>query len=141
MKSLSIYIASSFDEEEYCNTVLSALQEDGHKVPDVWWNIKTKRDFDKKSDLEFYGAPIIKAIAKRHWETIKNVDLVILVSNVKQERSFTGANVEVGYALALGKPVVSIGKLKRSAMYADIIQCDGVEELTTIVNCIALNAR
>lgn len=141
MKSLKLYIASSFEEAKNCETVRRNLKRDGHIVPDVWWNVKTKDDFEGLADFEFYGAPLVQSIALRHWATLQECDAVILVSNATTERKFTGANVEVGYALALGKPVFSIGKIKRSAMYAPIVKCDTSDELRNVVNCLAQNGR
>lgn len=136
MKSLTIYIASSFDESQTCELVRQRLMEAGHRVPDVWWNVRTKNDFANRPESDFYSSPLVQAIAVRHWETIRNCDIVILVSSLENSRSFTGANVEVGFALGLGKPVVSLGKLKLSAMYCPLIQCNNVGQLLSVIDCI-----
>jgi len=140
VKSLKIYLASSFDLAARCAVIEKSLKELGHTVPDVWWNIRTKNDFTNNKDDVFYSAPLVQAIAARHWNTIRECDLVILVSGDK-ERTFTGANVEVGYALGLGKTVLSIGHLKRSAMYVPIIKCWDMTGLLYAIQCIAQEQR
>jgi Nucleoside 2-deoxyribosyltransferase len=141
LKVLNIYIASSFDEASLCESIRLRLEDCGMKIPDVWWNIKTKDNFVNESDTDFYSTPIVQAIAARHWETIRECDAVILVSSLKERRSFTGANVEVGFAFALSKPVFSIGELKRSAMYSPIIKCRSIHELMDSILCLAQIAR
>lgn len=136
MKSLKLYVASSFDLVPELQTTQVCLERDGHTVPDIWWNVRTKDDFTDKSNLEFYGSTLVQSIAARHWETIRECDAVILVSDPYKERSFTGANVEIGFAHALGKPIFSVGKLKRSAMYVPIIKCETLGELLQAINCL-----
>lgn len=141
VKPLRIYIASSFDEVVLCEAVCQQMRASGHTVPDVWWNTRTKDSLVGVSDLEFYGSPLIQSIAARHWETIREVDAVIIVSSMKHERSFTGANVEIGFAHGLNKPIFSLGKLKRSAMYCPIIKCGNMADLISSINCLAQESR
>ncbi len=47
-------------------------------------------------------------------------EAVILVCPDDSPHRFTGANIEVGYALAKGKRVLVLGMLARSAMYASV---------------------
>lgn len=138
---MKCYIASSFDESSTCESVYSILSHRGVEVPDIWWNIRTKDSFKDNTEEEFYSNSIVQAIAARHWNTLKQVDFVIVVSNLEKERSFTGANVEIGFALALGKPVLSIGKLKRSAMYSPVIKCKSFDDLAKAVDCLNLVKR
>lgn len=139
---MKIYIASSFDEAKSCEMIRKLLTASGHEIPDVWWNVKTKDDFTDHSDAEFYSAPIVQAIAARHWRTIRECDAVVIVSNLETARSFTGANVEIGFAHALGKPILAVGLLKRSAMYVPVIQCGvSARQLIEAVDCIGQNQR
>lgn len=138
---MKIYIASSFDEAALCAATATVLEHQGHQIPDIWWNVKTKEQFVAQDDAAFYSAPIVQAIAARHWRTIRDCDMLLIISNLDRERSFTGANVEAGYALALGKPVVAFGKLKRSAMYSGVIKCSTLDELVNVINCIGLEQR
>jgi nucleoside 2-deoxyribosyltransferase len=138
---MKFYLASSFDEAALCETVFRLLKTLGHEVPDVWWNVRSKDDFANNTDAEFYGASIVQSIAARHWLTLREVDAVILISNLEKPRSFTGANVEIGFALALGKPVLSVGLLKRSAMYCPVIQCEDFVALGNAIRCIGRATR
>lgn len=132
---MKIYLASSFDLAARCENLRLTLEKAGHSIPDVWWNVKTKDDFTDSSDETFYDSPIVKSIATRHWKTINECDAVVLVSGAVQ-RTFTGANVEVGYAIGTGKPVLSLGIIKRSAMYCPITRCMTTTELLACLDII-----
>lgn len=138
---MKFYLASSFDLASLCETTLRVLNSLGHTVPDVWWNVRTKDAYADQGNAAFYGSSLVQSIAARHWRTLQEVDAVILISNLSEPRSFTGANVEVGYALGLGKPVFSLGQLKRSAMYVPVIQCAGMDDLMEALRCFALEKR
>jgi nucleoside 2-deoxyribosyltransferase len=132
---MRLYLASSFDCAALCLATQKAVEARGHTVPDVWWNVKTKDDFKKASESEFYDSHIVKAIAVRHWRTIDSCDAVILVSD-DAKRQFTGANVEVGYAIGKGIPVLIVGPVKRSAMYCPATRCADVVELLNALDII-----
>jgi nucleoside 2-deoxyribosyltransferase len=138
-KPLNIYIASSFKYKKRCNIVYEELTSRRHRVPDVWWNIDSKQV--DESDNFWYSKPETKAISARHFESIKNCDMLVLVCPVSSPGVFNGANVEVGYALALGKPVYSLGFIGRSAMYSQIIRCYNMEALLRCVDIQALSER
>jgi nucleoside 2-deoxyribosyltransferase len=137
---MKIYIASSFDFTAKCREIADRLLELGHQIPDIWWNVRTKDAFADASDSAFYGDALVQSIAARHWRTIRECDLVLLVSG-GERRSFTGACVEIGYAHALGKPIVSVGMLKRSAMFVPVLKCSSVEELLDVIACIGQTQR
>ena len=92
------------------------------------------------SDAEFYNNFTIRSIAARHWRTIDSCDVLILVAN-GEDKTFTGANVEVGYAIARNKPVLSMGGIKRSAMYVPLIQCDDIVDLIDALDIIGGRPR
>lgn len=142
---MRFYIASSFDCKGPCEQVYESLLKHGHEVPDIWWNIDAKSKHAKdKNDNNFYGDSSISSIAARHWNTIQTVDAVILVSDFHAPfslRQFTGANVEVGYAIGIGKPVFSVGHLKRSAMYSTLIKCKDIWELEEAIKIFSLSKR
>lgn len=138
-KKLNIYLASSFRYISRCNVVAKELLVEGHYIPDIWWNIDSKES--GLSDVAWYSLPQTKAIAARHFKQIEKSDALVLVCPINEEGSFNGANVEVGYALAKGVPVYSIGNLARSAMYSDVIQCDTIDELLDCLKIQALSER
>jgi len=132
---LRIYIASSFDYAALCEAVAGAVIAKGHTVPDIWWNVRTKDDFRGKSESEFYDSPTVKSIAVRHWRTINSCDVVVLIS-ASAKKAFTGASVEVGYAIGKGIPVLSLGPLKRSAMYCPVTRCEDLVDLLKALDII-----
>lgn len=138
---MKLYLASSFDYAHICEAVRKVLESKGHVIPDVWWNIRAKDDFTSKSDGDFYDSPIMRAIAARHWKTIDECDGLVLVTGGDPEKTFTGANVEVGYAVAKGKPVFSLGLHKRSAMYVPLIRCADITELAEAIAIVGGKTR
>jgi len=139
MKSLNIYLASSFKYKESVETVEYDLKIEGHNVPDKWWNIDSKNS--SESDYEWYNKPETRAISTRHFQQIRKCDALILVCPISSPGVFNGAAVEVGYALALGIPVYSYGFIPRSAMYSDVIRCYSMESLIDCINIQALKER
>lgn len=137
---MRLYLASSFDYAHICEAVQKAVEAKGHTIPDVWWNVRTKDAFKDKSESAFYDSHIVKAIAVRHWRTIDACDAVVLVSD-DSEKAFTGANVEVGYAIGKGIPVLTLGPLKRSAMYCPAIRCDDLADLLDSLDIIGGSPR
>lgn len=138
-KPLKIYLASSFKYKKQCDMLYEQLTSMGHKIPDVWWNLDSKNM--EVTDNFWYNHHATKAISARHFKTIQECDILILVCPISTPGVFTGANVEVGYALALGKPVYSFGFIGRSAMYSDVIRCYTMEALIECLNIQALSER
>jgi nucleoside 2-deoxyribosyltransferase len=138
-KPLTIYLASSFKYKKQIGTVYEELTARRHKIPDVWWNIDSKQV--DETDNFWYNKSETKAIASRHFEAIKKSDCLILVCPITNPGQFNGANVEVGYALALSKPVYSFGFIGRSAMYTNVIRCYNMESLLRCLDIQALSER
>ena len=132
-----------FRNAEIVELLSRRLADVGHEVPDKWWIVDSKNDAWAVDlpDREWQAHAIPRAIAQRHWGSIDKSDALILVSHPDNPMKFTGANVEVGYAIAKGIPVLSIGVLERSAMYCPIIQADSVPELIDLLDIIAVRER
>jgi nucleoside 2-deoxyribosyltransferase len=140
MRRLNLYLASSFSLKDTIDWLWKRLETD-HNIPDHWWNIDSKNEL--QADIFWYGKPETKAIEKRHFQQIKNSDALILVGDIfgNTTPSFNGANVEVGYALALGIPVYSVGTISRSAMYSSVIRCSTTSDLEKCLDIQALSER
>ena len=121
------YLASSFNLKNYVQEVADFLKSKGHTITVEWWK------FDYKSfqmtDEEWYQNEKVVAISKRNFSGIVNADVFVLVASEVSSKKFNGANIELGYALALGKPCYSIGKIERSAMYVPITKCNYIEDV------------
>jgi len=136
---LRLYLASSFQKAATVQAMADALERDGHSIPDKWWGQNADRGGESSGDAAWHGQPEIRALAARHWLTIRGVDALVLVGHLNDGDDrcpFTGANVEVGYALALGKPVVVLGRVKRSAMYADCIFAETPGAMLRLLRCM-----
>jgi hypothetical protein len=127
MNSCTAYIASSFDLTDRVEKVYQALTDAGYEVPDIWWH----RDLKGIGlpDEEWYQHPYVVTIANRHWNSIENVDVFVLVAPEEQPKKYNGANIELGYALGNGLDCYAVGELERSAMYEPVTRLDSVEEL------------
>ena len=124
---MKIYLASGFKLRKWVEHVHDALVKAGHEVPDVWWEQNFRELYMDEKD--WYKNPIVQGIASRHWANIRECDALVLVCDPSDPGKFNGANVELGFALGLGKPCFSIGALERSAMYCPVRKCGTVQDL------------
>ena len=116
------YIASSSAFIDECKELASKLEGKGVTITRKWWNEYVKGntpELDNLTDQEWYDHPRIQKIKSADFEAIKEAEALILISHYP--KALTGALVEVGYALALNKPVFVIGELKKSAMFTDCL--------------------
>lgn len=128
-----VYLASSFKLKGRINRVAEALRAADIEIADVWWD-ESKEQADLKTidmpDEEWYADETIIQRADRHFEAIEDSDaLVIVCPPFGETKKFNGANVELGYALALDLPLFSVGRLERSAMYYPVTQTDSAAAL------------
>lgn len=114
---MKVYLASSFDLKGDVMWLTKRLEEEGHEITVKWWRRDFKQAMGIVCDNSWYSFPEIKEILERNFEGIDNSDVLILVCPLQYSMKFNGANVEVGYALAKGKRVLSFGMIERSAMY------------------------
>jgi len=123
---MKVYIASSFQLTEKVIEVSQILWKHGIEVTQAWW----KRDYKKMplSGEAWYNHSDVIAISKKNFDAIDEADAVLLVCPDFTPIRFNGANIEVGYAIAKGKPVYSIGKLQRSAMYVPVKRLNTIDE-------------
>jgi Nucleoside 2-deoxyribosyltransferase len=123
------YIGSSFRFKKEVMDVTSILNMSGWRVNCRWW----QKDFKliELDGAEWYAMPEIKAIFHRTFMAIREADIMILVT--PEETKFNGANVEVGIALALGKPVIAYGKLEKSGMYEPLVKCETLVDLQNVL--------
>ena len=128
---MKVYIASSFQLVEKVIETEQILWKNGIEVTQAWW----KKDYKKMSipDDWWYKDDDVKKISKKNFDAIDEADMVLLVCPDVSPIRFNGANVEVGYAIAKGKPVYSIGALQRSAMYVPIRRLHNINEFLEAV--------
>jgi len=129
---MKIYIASSFELLPYVKEIAETLENLGHTITRKWWT------FDYKTinipDKEWYKLQEVKKCSLLNFKAIQETDCLLLVAHPFVPKKFNGANIELGYALALGKPCFSIGKLQRSAMYVPVTKCKDLKEFLKWLN-------
>jgi nucleoside 2-deoxyribosyltransferase len=118
LPTLKVYLASSFALKRQVQEIATILESKGIVITRKWWIRNYKKD--KSPDVVWYGKDEIQWLARENFGAIDRADVVILVCPSKSARKFTGANIEVGYAIAKGKRVLSLGALERSAMYVPL---------------------
>jgi len=125
----SFYLASSFALKREVQAVANVLLSQGHSITTCWW----ERDFKEiqTSDEEWYRLKEVVEVSQRNFDGIREADVFLLVApfSPSPSRKFNGANIELDYAYALGKPIFSIGNLERSAMYVPVHKCETIEEV------------
>ena len=126
-EQLKFYLASSFKNVEPVRALAKQLEERGHIITCRWWMCDYKVALGGMDDDKWFGQPIIRTIYRRSHKAIEDADMLILVA--PEPCKFNGANIEVGIALGLHKPVICLGELERSAMYEPLIRCHSMEEL------------
>lgn len=135
---MKLYLASKFELSDVLNVLTEELKQAGHEITVIWWTSGAK--LMEMSDEEWYKHPRVKYVFERDLEGVKNANAVILVCPSTPSK-FNGANIEIGYAMALGKPCLSIGSLDRSAMYLPLIKCSGILDLLVSLIGIELELK
>ena len=116
---MKLYLASSFDLVKYVIDIHKVLVSHGHQVTVEWWHKDFKKAIDKPEDA-WYQDSQVQQISERNFAGIRDADCLLLVAHPTEPKKFNGANIELGYALALEKPCFALGKLERSAMYMPV---------------------
>lgn len=123
---MRFYLASCFELVEEVENLASILESEGHEITQKWW-LKDYKKLDLP-DFEWYSDERVRVISERNFNAIEFCHIFVLVSS-NTPRKFNGANIELGFAIALGKQVVSVGKLERSAMYVPLTQYPDIPSL------------
>lgn len=124
---MKVYLASSFNLANRVEAVANQLKSLGHTITLEWWHTDLKRL--EMSDDAWYDFSVIEDVYNRNLKAINEADVVILIAPEERPKKFNGANIEIGYAIANNKPVYSVGKLERSAMYAPVEKYSSLKEL------------
>lgn len=123
----TIYLASSFRYANALTRVAEIIEHLGYSVADVWWHRDSKQNLPTEP-AAFYTSSEVMAIERRHWSAIAACEVFVMVADLDAETKLTGASVEYGYARALNKPCIIVGRVKNSAMWAGAIHCSSWDE-------------
>ena len=118
--ALKVYLASSFDLKGKVQQISDRLEASGIVITRKWWFTDYKKTLGEIPDEEWYREEKVHWVSQENFKAIDQAEAVILVCPDDSHHNFTGANIEVGYAIAKGKRVFSLGALGRSAMYVPL---------------------
>lgn len=124
---MKCYIGSCFSNKGLVADISEYLSGFAIETTVRWWEKDFKTAFGEISDAEWYAKPEVQEVYERNLQGIAHADIVVIIS--QKGDKLTGASVEIGYAIALNKPVFLVGELKRSAMYCQIIPCKNKSDL------------
>ena len=130
----NVYIASSSILIRECRELAEQLENRFElRITRKWWDyyIKDSPKFKDYSNKEFYSQPIVQIIRELDFKAVREADVVIIIC--KDGHKPTGAMIECGYALALQKIVVFLGKIKRCTMLSGCIHITTREELFELI--------
>jgi len=72
---------------------------------------------------------------ERDLTSVRESDVVVMIYP-EHEMLMTGACVEVGYAMALNKPIYALGRVPKSAMLSTVIRVSCLTELGRLLNIL-----
>jgi nucleoside 2-deoxyribosyltransferase len=131
----AVYIASSSQFIGKCKQLAQTLQlKYRMNITRKWWEhyLSDASDFKDISNREFLAHPHVEMVRELDFKAVRDADLVIVI--VEDQYKLTGAMVEIGYALGIGKPVIVFGKAKRSAMLSSCIHVETSDQLFVLLD-------
>jgi nucleoside 2-deoxyribosyltransferase len=126
---MKVYLASSFALKGRVQAITDELASKGVETTVSWWRRDAKERLAGLGDDDWYADGTVQEIFRTDLAGVDAADALVLVCPEDAPCRFNGANVELGYALAKGKPLFAIGKLERSALYASVTRCADVRDL------------
>lgn len=120
---MKVYVAGKFEDRENIRSIYHILKQYGHTIALDWTNHE-----HPKSDKEQEQWAIADI------EGVKQCDTLIAIFS--KDYRYRGALIEVGAALALGKPVIIIGSNENSST---LLHHPLVTKLDSITDWKALN--
>ncbi len=94
---MKIYLAAPWVDREQMPAIADELEARGHKITHPWWTV----------EVDDMDVPAHKKCAQQDVAGVFHADAVLLINSKKSE----GKSVEQGIAIALGRPIVAVGKL------------------------------
>ncbi len=120
---MKIYIASKFKYVDSIKKQVKFLELAGHEIVCKWWEDTRAKDLiNSFSTNEWYNHDTIKEIAERDFKAIRECDALYLYSpDTSKEECFSGAYIELGYALALRKTIFIQANVGYCALLKDCV--------------------
>lgn len=126
---MRVYLASSFELKDEVQRISDLLESREIGITRKWWLINYKEALGDMPDKVWYRHEKVQWVSKENFKAIDEADAVILICPNDLPHKFTGANIEVGYAVAKKKRVFSVGQMDRSAMYVPIEKYESINAL------------
>lgn len=136
MTGKKFYLASSFKLIHRVQKITDLLEAYGHTITEKWWDreyetghtTELKKRYDKLRPGVFYQLKETEKSYMLDFQGIKDCDIFIFVADDKARR-YNGACVELGIALAYGKPCYLLGSLENSVMFYQLKRLDCIDTL------------
>lgn len=97
---MKIYIAAPWSDRSIVPAYAAVLEQASYILTHKWWEVPEVGETEDKHE-------ILRQQAILDRRGVKEADVILLINSGKSE----GKAVEQGIAVALGKPIVAIGKL------------------------------
>ena len=107
-----IYVAGKWQDRKRVQEIQERLRRRGHTITIDW----TCHEFDAKDGVVAGFDELALFALEDEWG-VRSADAVIAV--MEQDYSYKGAWVEIGMALALGKPVYMLGTAGHSCIFVN----------------------
>ena len=126
---VKIYIASDFTLIPKIKKVCEVLEDAGHEVLVKWWSrLALMEKFQTFTDDEFYDETENRNAYEMDFEGVMECDVLLFVAD-DEPKYYGGANVELGIALGNQKRCMSIGRLRKSAMYYPVYRAKDMTDV------------
>jgi nucleoside 2-deoxyribosyltransferase len=129
---MKYYIAASLKDQEEANRLATSIGVADHQCTSRWLG-----------EIEAKTPAGCKATALRCFEDIDKADVVVHVSKPKgHPNPSPGRMVELGYALARGKPVILLGPLGETVFHfvPNIFQANTVREVVSLMSRLKIGS-
>lgn len=126
---MKVYLTAMWDRQSNMRDVREKLQADGIVVTSRWLDEKPS------GPMESHPVEVVAAGAQMDLDDIDGADAVIVFSEDRLIGYTTGGrHVELGYAIAKGKPIIVVGPRENVFFYLPQIRfADSVAEAVEII--------
>ena len=114
---MKVYIAAPFPDRDYARALKALIEEGGHEVTSRWIDRKLSKEAgplplqspqDVDECLTGYSADYLTREAQDDLTDVRASEVVVLVTS---QAGGGGKEVEMGYALSHGIPIIILGKV------------------------------
>lgn len=126
-RPIKVYIASSFDLIPRIIDIVRILEAHKLIIAVKWWENQEVHNNKFIFDSDRFYSNKTKEVYEKDINGIKKSNCLLFIAD-NTKRRYTGANIELGIAIALGLDCYAIGELINSAMYYPIVRCSSIND-------------